>query len=155
MAQLKRKNNEQISPTSSSKKMINVLSFDGGGSRGIMEAMVLDDFMRLVTLMKEDPKTNLIEMLRNNDRYEFVRLLHPQIKRNENNTSLLHGACSNEFQSGNEFQWLGESLSSLYRWKWPPPHDEIKEDHDEIPKKLIHPTEIFDLIAGKIHFSLI
>ena len=44
----------------SEKKSINILSFDGGGSRGVMEVMILDDFMRLATLMKPSKEeTNL------------------------------------------------------------------------------------------------
>ena len=37
------------------QKAINVLAFDGGGSRGIMEAMIADDLMRMFTLMYKDP----------------------------------------------------------------------------------------------------
>ena len=88
--------------SSGTNKMINVLSFDGGGSRGIMEAMVLDDFMRLTTLMKNSPQTDLLKKLRSKNKHDFVKLLHP----------------------------LDEN------------------DQDPI-SDLIHPTEIFDMIAGK------
>ena len=40
---------------SKSKKSINVLAFDGGGSRGIMEVMIADDLMRMFTLMYTEP----------------------------------------------------------------------------------------------------
>ena len=40
---------------SNSKKPINVLAFDGGGSRGIMEVMIADDLMRMFTLMYKEP----------------------------------------------------------------------------------------------------
>ena len=40
---------------SNSKKSINVLAFDGGGSRGIMEVMIADDLMRMFTLMYKEP----------------------------------------------------------------------------------------------------
>ncbi len=36
-------------------KNVDILSFDGGGSRGVMEAVILDDIMKLVTLLIEDP----------------------------------------------------------------------------------------------------
>ena len=89
--------------TSGNNKMLNVLSFDGGGSRGIMEAMLLDDFTRLVTLMKFKPDAYLVYKLINNKR-DFVKLLHP----------------------------LDEN------------------DEDPIEKTLmVHPTEIFNMIAGK------
>ena len=60
---------------SKSTAMINVLSFDGGGSRGIMEVMILDDFMRLVTLMKNNPDANLDDKLEDEDKTEFKAML--------------------------------------------------------------------------------
>ena len=38
------------------KKEIHVLSLDGGGSRGLMEAMNLDHIMKLATVMKNSPE---------------------------------------------------------------------------------------------------
>ena len=35
----------------------NILSFDGGGSRGIMEVAVLDYVMRLVTILTQNPNS--------------------------------------------------------------------------------------------------
>ena len=57
-ANTKSYNGNDLCPTNEfkSKKAINVLAFDGGGSRGIMEAMIADDLMRIFTLMREDPK---------------------------------------------------------------------------------------------------
>ena len=57
-ANIKTYNGDGSCPTNEfkPKKAINVLAFDGGGSRGIMEAMIADDLMRIVTLMHEDPK---------------------------------------------------------------------------------------------------
>ena len=37
-------------------KPIHVLSFDGGGSRGLMEAIMIKEIMNLATLMRDDPK---------------------------------------------------------------------------------------------------
>ena len=56
MTKLQRNNN----------KRLNLLGFDGGGSRGVMEAMILDDLMRLVTKMTKDPARfkNLPELIR-------------------------------------------------------------------------------------------
>ena len=44
-------------------KPIHVLSFDGGGSRGLMEAIMIKEIMNLATLMKDSPKevTKLLE----------------------------------------------------------------------------------------------
>lgn len=46
-----------------SVKKVNVLSFDGGGSRGIMEAKILQHIMLLFSAMREDPQkvTNLVK----------------------------------------------------------------------------------------------
>ena len=38
-------------------KDINVLSFDGGGSKGVMEAIILEDIMNTATLLVKEPKT--------------------------------------------------------------------------------------------------
>ena len=38
-------------------KDINVLSFDGGGSKGVMEAIILEDIMNTTTLLVKEPKT--------------------------------------------------------------------------------------------------
>ena len=73
-------------------RKLNILSIDGGGSRGVMEAMLLDDVMRLVTLVKSNPQPNLVD----------------------------------------EFGDLG------FREKL----EKIEE------KEVIHPTKIFDMIAG-------
>ena len=37
------------------KKEIYILSFDGGGSRGIMEAIMLDHIMKIATIMHDQP----------------------------------------------------------------------------------------------------
>ena len=38
------------------EKKINVLSFDGGGSRGVMEVEILDSIMCLATLIQREPE---------------------------------------------------------------------------------------------------
>ena len=38
-------------------KEVNVLSLDGGGSLGVMEAIILEDIMNAVTLLVNEPKT--------------------------------------------------------------------------------------------------
>ncbi|XP_046840321.1 uncharacterized protein LOC124434463 [Xenia sp. Carnegie-2017] len=40
----------------SATKKINILSFDGGGSRGVMELKILDDVLRLTTIVLNSPK---------------------------------------------------------------------------------------------------
>lgn len=57
---------ERLSRSSQSKetkKMINVLSFDGGGSRGVMEVMLTDDLMKLVTKMVKYPDPDLVKTI--------------------------------------------------------------------------------------------
>ena len=39
-----------------SRKEVNVLSFDGGGSRGVMEMIILEDIMNSATLLTTEPK---------------------------------------------------------------------------------------------------
>ena len=40
-----------------SGKEVNVLSFDGGGSKGVMEAIILEDIMKAARLLVSEPKT--------------------------------------------------------------------------------------------------
>ena len=42
---------------------VHVLCFDGGGARGYMETLIMDDIMRLVTIMKNNP-AGLLQHLR-------------------------------------------------------------------------------------------
>ncbi|XP_046840316.1 uncharacterized protein LOC124434460 [Xenia sp. Carnegie-2017] len=41
----------------STTKKINILSFDGGGSRGVMELKILDDVLRLTTIVSTNPES--------------------------------------------------------------------------------------------------
>ena len=45
---------------------VHVLCFDGGGARGYMEALIMDDILRLVTIMKNNP-AGLLEHLKDVD----------------------------------------------------------------------------------------
>ena len=59
---------------SNSKKPINVLAFDGGGSRGIMEVMIADDLMRMFTLMYKEPlklQSLVMELKKRDNRKEL------------------------------------------------------------------------------------
>ena len=38
------------------KKLLNILSFDGGGALGVMEIIILQDIMNTATLLKTNPK---------------------------------------------------------------------------------------------------
>ena len=38
------------------RKEINILSFDGGGTRGVMEVFILDDIMKMATMLRNSPK---------------------------------------------------------------------------------------------------
>ena len=41
---------------------VHVLCFDGGGAKGYMETLIMDDIMRLVTLMKNNPAELLMHL---------------------------------------------------------------------------------------------
>ena len=58
--------------TSTNIAEIHVLSLDGGGSRGIMESILLGHIMDLSTLMTEKPG-KITEILRNS---QFLRFQH-------------------------------------------------------------------------------
>ena len=47
-------------------KSFDILSLDGGGSRGVMELVILRDVMKTVTLLKDDPSL-FIPYLNNED----------------------------------------------------------------------------------------
>ena len=36
---------------------VNILSFDGGGTRGVMEVFILRDIMRMATFLRDDPES--------------------------------------------------------------------------------------------------
>ena len=38
------------------KKLLNILSFDGGGALGVMEVIILQDIMNTASLLKANPK---------------------------------------------------------------------------------------------------
>ena len=67
---------------------VHVLCFDGGGAKGYMETLIMDDILRLVTLMKNNP-TELLTHLKDVDvaqtrpdrvpGLERIRLLMDQI----------------------------------------------------------------------------
>ena len=38
------------------KNYVNILSFDGGGTRGVMEVFILKDIMRMATLLRDEPE---------------------------------------------------------------------------------------------------
>lgn len=52
----------------STSKKINILSFDGGGSRGVMELKILDDVLPLTTIVLKNPET--VDYLANEDKNE-------------------------------------------------------------------------------------
>ena len=38
------------------RKEINILSFDGGGTRGVMEVFILNDIMQMATMLRDNPR---------------------------------------------------------------------------------------------------
>ena len=85
------------------KPKINVLAFDGGGSRGVMEIMILDDIMRLYTIFKEQPEI-----------FQSKFKTNDLILKKENLVEF------NDLLRGQEFP----------------------------EEKLVHPTDVFDVICG-------
>ena len=59
-------------------KELNILSLDGGGSRGIMESIMLGHIMNLASIMKENPSC-IKEVIKTNDWSEISPLIssHP------------------------------------------------------------------------------
>ena len=51
-------------------KSFDILSLDGGGSKGIMELVILSDVMKTVTLLKDEPSL-FIPYLNNEDGNDF------------------------------------------------------------------------------------
>ena len=60
------------------QKELNILSLDGGGSRGIMESIMLGHIMNLATIMTENP-SNIKEVIKTNEWSEISPLIssHP------------------------------------------------------------------------------
>ena len=70
---------------------VHVLCFDGGGARGYMEALIMDDIMRLVTIMKNNParllehlKDDVDVVARKSKGLEKIRELMDNIETEEN-----------------------------------------------------------------------
>ena len=57
---------------------VNILSFDGGGSRGILEVAILSDVMRLTTILWRNPEmlTYLADVKDLTTPYARERLIH-------------------------------------------------------------------------------
>ena len=129
-------------------RKLNILSIDGGGSRGVMEAMLLDDVMRLVTLMKKDPQPELVDLIAtmNDGAKETLQREQEEKEKRENNVG-----------------WAAYHFRSMYNYFRPTNRPKVKElgnlgfrrKLEEIEEKeVIHPTEIFDMIAGTSTGSL-
>ena len=55
----------------SKKNIVNVLSFDGGGSRGLMEVLLLQDMFLILTLIIRNP-LEIIELIKKNPTFELL-----------------------------------------------------------------------------------
>ena len=64
--------------TEKGQKELNILSLDGGGSRGIMESIMLGHIMNLATIMTENP-SYIKEVIKTNEWSEISPLIssHP------------------------------------------------------------------------------
>ena len=74
-------------------KEIHVLSLDGGGSRGIMESIMLGHIMNLATIMKENPE-------------EILCQPHNLFDRIENHPNPIHPTQAFQFSVGEFFFFL-------------------------------------------------
>ena len=104
-------------PPNLKKTMLNVLSFDGGGSKGIFEAMMLEDYMQMLTLMKRNPENFLKDLRKAQD---------SDLKEKSQNSYFKRKSKNSHFK---------ELLNTA--------------------QDPIHPTAIFDMIAGTSTGSLI
>ena len=52
------------------KKTVNVLSMDGGGSRGLMEVLLIQDIFLICTLMMRNPK-EITQLIKDNPKFEL------------------------------------------------------------------------------------
>ena len=61
---------------------VHVLSFDGGGSRGIMEVILLDHIMNFTTVMVKNPEhlITLFDKLDSQDVHSFTKSLLDEIE---------------------------------------------------------------------------
>ena len=89
-------------------KKCNVLSFDGGGSRGLMEAMIIDDIMKMATLMKNCPE-------------DVERIVSQDLSLSQDET-------------------LRQLKKCLV--------DHFDTDETTDGNEALHPTDVFDYIAG-------
>ena len=66
----------------SAHKDVHVLSLDGGGSRGIMEVILLDHIMNLTTVMVKSPAVimTLLDKLDSQDFHSFAKYLVDHIE---------------------------------------------------------------------------
>ena len=65
-----------------SRKNVHILSLDGGGSRGIMELILLDHIMNLTTVMVKNPELiiTLFDKLGSPDVHSFTKSLLDDIE---------------------------------------------------------------------------
>ena len=63
--------------TEKGQKELNILSLDGGGSRGIMESIMLGHIMNLATIITENP-SYIKEVIKTNEWSEISYLLAPK-----------------------------------------------------------------------------
>lgn len=102
------------------KDEFNILSFDGGGSRGVMEMVMLDDVLKLATAMLKDGS-------------EVGDILLQDKEDNYENTNFLMKWTDHQFSV--DTQEGRENLRSFL-------------DEQPIDDNLVHPKDAFDMIVG-------
>ena len=82
---------------------VHMLSLDGGGSRGIMELILLDHIMSLTTVMVKNPELiiTLLDKLNNSDVHSFTK-------------SLIENIDNDPVHPTHAFQYIVGTLSLVY-----------------------------------------
>ena len=104
-----------------------------------MEAMLLDDIMRMATMMKTKPQSDLLTQMATMNNKASELLQQEQEEKNKRDKNVWFGRRLTENFAGLFSSKKGEQINNLgFREKL----EELKEN------EVMHPTAIFDMIAG-------